>query len=133
MRSKTLNIATNCYYERSWAFTRKLDFQYVCAKIRKNECPDVITLTVKISKAIAKILKLHQNFLEQFNCIIIYYDNEQIELIKIFTSVFSTLYAHVEFRKVKLVDYKLFQAADLICTIELLAGKAKFNSFSRSE
>ena len=114
-------------------FARKLDFRYVCAKIRKDECPDVITLTARISKAIAGILKDHQNFWEQFNRIIIYYDNGQIELTKILTSVFNTLYAHVEFRKVKPVDYKLFQAADLICTMELLAEKAESNSFSRSE
>lgn len=114
-------------------FARKLDFRYVCAKIRKDECPDVITLTARISKAIAGILKDHQNFWEQFNRIIIYYDNGQIELTKILTSVFNTLYAHVEFRKVKPVDYKLFQAADLICMMELLAEKAESNSFSRSE
>ena len=98
-------------------FARKLDFRYVCAKIRKDECPDVITLTARISKAIAGILKDHQNFWEQFNRIIIYYDNGQIELTKILTSVFNTLYAHV----------------DLICTMELLAEKAESNSFSRSE
>ena len=37
----------------------------------------------------------------------------RLNLPKILTSVFNTLYAHVEFRKVKPVDYKLFQAADL--------------------
>lgn len=79
-------------------FTRKLDFRYVCAKIRKDEYPDVITLIARISKAIAGILN-----------------------------------AHVQFRKVKPVDYKLFQVADLICTMELLAEKAESNSFSRSE
>ena len=47
-------------------FTRKLDFHYVCAKIKKDECPDVIALTARISKAIAGILKDHQNFWEQF-------------------------------------------------------------------
>lgn len=114
-------------------FTRKLDFHYVCAKIRKDECPDVIALTARISKSIADILRSHQDFWEKFNRIIIYYDNGQIELTKILTSVFNTLYAHVEFRKVKPVDYKLFQAADLICTMELLAEKADTNSFSRSE
>lgn len=31
------------------------------------------------------------------------------------------------------VDYKLFQIADLICTMELLAQKAECNSFTRSE
>ena len=47
--------------------------------------------------------------------------------------VVSTLYTHIEFRKVKPVNYKLFQIADLICTIELLAIKAENNSFSHSE
>lgn len=67
-------------------------------------------------------------------CKVIYkiYDNGQIELTKILTSVFNTLYAYVEFRKVKPIDYKLFQAADLIW-MELLAEKAESNSFSRSE
>lgn len=45
-------------------FTRKLDFRYVCVKIRKDECPDVITLIARMSKAIAGILKDHQNFWE---------------------------------------------------------------------
>ena len=31
------------------------------------------------------------------------------------------------------MDYKLFQIADLICTMELLAEKADTNSFGRSE
>ncbi len=47
--------------------------------------------------------------------------------------MFSTLYTHVEFRKVKPIDYKLFQIADLICTMELLAEKAESNSFTHSE
>ncbi len=107
--------------------------RYVCAKIRKDECSDVITLTARISKSIAEILRSHQDFWEKFNRIIVYYDNGQIELTKILTSVFNTIYAHVEFRKVKPIDYKLFQAADLICTMELLAEKADINSFTKSE
>jgi len=54
-------------------------------------------------------------------------------ITKILTSVFSTLYTHVEFRKIRPIDYKLFQVADLICTMELLEEKAATNSFSRSE
>ena len=52
------------------------------------------------------------------------------ELTRLLISVFSTLYAHVEFRKVRPADYKLFQVADLICTTELLEEKAVL---SRSE
>ena len=79
------------------------------------------------------LLRSNEDFWNSFDKVIIYYDNGQIELTKILTSVFSTLYTHVEFRKVKPVDYKLFQIADLICTMELLAEKADTNSFSRSE
>lgn len=76
---------------------------------------------------------MKKNFWNSFDKVIIYYDNGQIELTKILTSVFSTLYTHVEFRKVKPVDYKLFQIADLICTIELPAEKAETNSLTNSE
>jgi len=114
-------------------FARRLDFYYSCVKIKKSECPDVITMTSKISKAIADVLRSKEAFWNSFDNVIIYYDNGQIELTKILTSVFSTLYTHVEFRKVRPVDYKLFQVADLICTMELLEVKAATNSFSRSE
>ena len=114
-------------------FARRLDFQYSCIKVKKSECPDVITMTSKVSKALADVLRSNEDFWNSFDKVIIYYDNGQIELTKILTSVFSTLYTHVEFRKVKPVDYKLFQIADLICTVELLSEKAETNSFSRSE
>lgn len=114
-------------------FARKLDFQYSCIKIKKNECPDVITMTSKISKALTDILQRKESFWNSFDKVIIYYDNGQIELTKILISVFSTLYTHVEFRKVKPIDYKLFQVADLICTMELLEEKAENNAFSHSE
>lgn len=114
-------------------FARKLNFKYVCTKIRKNECPDMITMTSKLSRSIVDVIRKNQKFWEQFEHIIIYYDNGQIELTKILVSVFNALYAHVEFRKVRPVDYKLFQVADLVCTIELLTEKADANLFTRSE
>ncbi|MCD7736420.1 MAG: DUF3800 domain-containing protein [Lachnospiraceae bacterium] len=114
-------------------FSRKLDIHYACAKIRKSECPDVITMTAKLSKAIAEILRSNESFWNSYDRVIIYYDNGQIELTKILTSVFNALYTHVEFRKVKPVDYKLFQVADLVCTMELLSEKAETGNFSASE
>ena len=106
----------------------KLDFKYICTKIIKHECPGEIVMTAKISKAIAEEIRRNAAYWEHFDRVIVYYDNGQIELTKILTSVFSTLYAHVEFRRVQLVDYKLFQVADMVCTMELLAEKAESNS-----
>ena len=122
-----------CLFNALFNFARKLDFQYSYIKVKKSECPDVIVMTSKVSKALADVLRNNEEFWNSFDKVIIYYDNGQIELTKILTSVFNTLYTHVEFRKVKPVDYKLFQIADLVCTMELLNEKAQNNSFSRSE
>lgn len=127
-------IATRkCLFNALFHFTRKLDITYSCIKIKKTECPDVISMTSKISKELTEFLHANEAFWNSFDQIVLYYDNGQTELTKILNSVFHTLYTHVTFRKVKPVDYKLFQVADLICTIELLAEKAVSNSFSHSE
>ena len=76
-------------------FSRKLDIRYTCVKIKKNECPDVIAMTAKLSKGIANVLRVNEAFWNSFDRVIVYYDNGQIELTKILISVFSTLYAHV--------------------------------------
>lgn len=114
-------------------FTRKLNIHYACAKIKKIECRDAVSVNTRLSKEISDILHANESFWNSYDKVIIYYDNGQIELTKILISVFSALYTHVEFRKVKPVNYKLFQVADLICTMELLSAKAEANAFSRSE
>ena len=114
-------------------FSRKLDLHYVCAKVRKNEHADVVELTAMVSKAIASAIREHEAFFHAYDHIMIYYDNGQVELTRILTAVFSTLYTNVTFRKVSPADYRLFQVGDLVCTMELLAEKAESNTFSRSE
>lgn len=115
-------------------FTRKLDINYLIVKIDKKECEDnVFAYTAKLAKQLSNELKLYFDFFNSFDLIINYYDNGQGELTKIITTVFSTLFDKVEFRKVKPSDYKLFQVADLICTLELTKDKADKNAMSKSE
>ena len=114
-------------------FTRKLPISYICAKVKKSECADVVELTTKLSKSISKIIRDHAEYFENFDKIIVYYDNGQVELTKILTTIFNTLFNNVEFRKVKPSDYMLFQVADLVCTLELLIEKSETLSFSNSE
>ena len=114
-------------------FTRRLDIKYLCPKIKKSDCNDVIDMTGKLSKAIRNSLAEHADFWNGFDKVIVYYDNGQVELTKILSSVFNTYFTNVEFRKVEPVQYKLFQVADLICTMELLKEKAETKSFSKSE
>ena len=56
---------------------------------------------------------------------ILYYDNGQIEVARILSSVFNALLENVEFRRVIPADYRLFQVADLICTLKLTELKAE--------
>ncbi len=114
-------------------FSRKIDFRYIVAKIGKQECKDVVDMTLRLSKQIIQSLRNNYEYISKFDNLIVYYDNGQIELTKILTSVFNAIFANVEFRKVKPVDYKLFQVADLLCTVELLAEKAKNGVMSKSE
>ena len=114
-------------------FARKLEFNYICTYVDKKECTDVIAMTSRLSRGLANTINCNSDFFNSFDEIIIYYDNGQVELTKIITSVFNVFYSHIEFRKVQPVDYKLFQVADLICSLELLSLKAETNSFSKSE
>lgn len=114
-------------------FTRKLNFHYTYTLIKKNECNGILSMVDKQSRLIAEQLRNEYDYLASFDRIIVYYDNGQVELTKILTSVFHSMFSNVEFRKVKPVEYKLFQVADLICTMELLAMKSENKSFTRSE
>ena len=115
-------------------FARKLPIKYICPKINKSECgDDEIEIISKLSKEISSALRNNYDYLKSFDLLINYYDYGQSELTKIIISVFNTLFPNVEMRKVKPADYKLFQVADLICTLELTNDKAKRNMLSKSE
>ncbi len=114
-------------------FARRLPFVYVTAKIIKDQNDDIIDLTAKLTKEMAKILREHQAYFASFDKIIVYYDNGQVELTRILTALFNALFHDVEFRKVSPSDYKLFQVADLVCTLELLETKTTKSGFTHSE
>ena len=115
-------------------FTRKTNIYYLCAKINKGECEDSeMAYIAKISRAISDQLKDNIDFFNSYDLIINYYDYGQSNLTKIITTVFTTLFNNVELRKVQPADYKLFQVADLICTLELTKDKADKNELSNSE
>ena len=113
-------------------FTRMLDVQYLCPVINQGECSEQSKLayTDKLTKEIANQLRANYKYFSVFNKIIVYYDYGQIELAQILISVFNTMFANVEFRKIETNQYKLSQAADLICTVEAIAQK---NVLTKSE
>lgn len=63
----------------------------------------------------------------------IYYDNGQIELSRLLASVFSVLLPQFEVKRVTPSDYRLFQAADMFCSMELIRLKLESSAIIPSE
>lgn len=60
-------------------------------------------------------------------------ENGQNELSAILNAVFSIQFSNVEFRKAEPQKYRLLQAADFICSMELLKIKRDEKRLSKSE
>lgn len=120
-------------FNKMVAFIRQINIQYKCFSIEKRNISDVVDATGKLSKQISQFIRDHYEKFLSFDIVKIYYDNGQVEVSKILSSVFNALLPNPIFRKVMPAEYKLFQAADLLCTIELVKLKIKNNLLSKSE
>ena len=114
-------------------FARKMPIRFFTAKVKKSECRDSDELETKLTKAIIGEIQKHEEYFRSFDKIIIYYDNGQKPLKRILNIIFSSKFTDIEVRKVKPVDYRLFQVADLICTLEHIYVKIELGLFSKTE
>ena len=106
---------------------------YEVAIVNRKDAPDKISLSGRLGREISNVIEKHKAFFNSFDKIIVYYDNGQIELGAILNTVFSIHFSNVEFRKAEPQKYRLLQAADFICSMELLKIKKKENRLSKSE
>ena len=120
-------------FNKMVAFIRQMDIRYKCFHIEKKHISDVVEATGKLSKQISQFIRDHYEEFLSFEEVKIYYDNGQVEVSKMLSSVFNALLPNPLFRKVMPADYKLFQAADLLCTMYLVRLKLESNAFSKSE
>lgn len=120
-------------FNKITAFIRQVDIRYKCFYIEKKHISDVVEATGKLSKLISQFIREHYDEFLTFDDVKIYYDNGQVEVSKILSSVFNSLLPNPIFRKVMPTEYKLFQVADLLCTMELVKLKVENNLLSKSE
>ena len=114
-------------------FIKHIDVRYRCVHIEKKHIEDPVQAVAKLSKQISQFIKDHYTEFLGFQNVKIYYDNGQVEVTKLLASVFSTLLPRVEIRKVMPSDYRLFQAADMLCSMELVRLKMDASNISASE
>lgn len=122
------SIFTKLYY-----FTSKCDIQYKAFAFRKKEFENIFKLEGRIAREISCFIRDNLSYFQGFQKVILYYDNGQHELSRILNTVLATELTDYDVRKVLPRDYKLFQVADLICTLELLRLKSENGTLSRSE
>lgn len=114
-------------------FARQLPFTYHCILLKKASFMKKETFQDVVDHAIDRLTKEAELEWNQFERVIVYYDNGQSELNKAVHRSLESLSAKVEFRMISPDDYKLFQVADLICTLEMIHEKASSGSMSSSE
>ena len=101
--------------------------------INRKEATDKLTLSGKLAKGITEMIRRHIEYFNQFDKVIVYYDNGQIELSSILNAVLTVLFGDVEFRKAEPQKYRLLQVADFVCSMELLKIKRDEKRLSKSE
>ena len=114
-------------------FVNACPISHLTIVVDRKETVDKVALSGKLAKAINTAMSVHQDFFLNFDKIIVYYDNGQNELSAILNAVFSIQFSNVEFRKAEPQRYRLLQAADFICSMELLRIKKNENRLSKSE
>lgn len=120
-------------FNKMVAFFRQVNIRYKCFHIEKKHIADVVEATGKLAKLISIFIREHYADFLSFDDVKIYYDNGQVEVSKILSSVFNALLPNPVFRKVLPSEYKLFQVADLLCTMDLVRLKLENSLFSKSE
>ncbi|GEM_PF-4723785 len=111
----------------------KSDIHYKTFIFEKRQFENVLKLEGRMAKEISQFILGNQDFFQSFESVILYYDNGQHELNRILNTVLAMELSQYDVRKVLPKDYKLFQAADLICTLQLLSLKCDCHELSRSE
>lgn len=131
---KNMDISIRCkLFRQLFNFIRSVDVSYKTIVVDKKMYSKQLDITNMITKELASFIKANLQYFTQFDKIIIYYDNGQFKLTNILIAIFGSLLEHSEFRVITPNNYKLFQAADLICTLaliknKLLSGKKLTNS-----
>lgn len=127
------------YFERRKIFNKMVTFvrqskiKFKSFYIEKKHIEDMVDASGKLSKQIANFIREHYDYFLSYDLIKVYYDNGQVELSKILSTLFNAFLPRVEFRKVTPSDYRLFQVADMICTFQLIKLKIEEHKFSKSE
>lgn len=120
-------------FSKLFYFTLGCDIKYKSFIFKKNEFNNIFKMEARMARDMSQFIRENFSYFQGFDKVILYYDNGQHELNRILNTVLATQFVDYDVRKVLPSEYRLFQVADLICTLELLKTKVENGQLSHSE
>ena len=122
-------------FRRMMVFIQKTNFKYKCFKLFKPYNSGDGAIHDTLLQDIVDFLISHRDDFNTSEKIKVYYDNGQTQVTALLKEAFAIYSSKVEFAAdVHPSKYRLFQVADVICTLELVKAKLTANgSISESE
>ena len=120
-------------FSKLYFFAIKVPILYKTIVVEKKSCSDELRLEARLSRELTRFAKDNLEMLQRYDKVILYYDNGQRTVTRLLNTVFSAVLSEYEMRRVMPKDYRLFQVADLICTIELIRKKLESRDLTNSE
>lgn len=115
------------------AFFRKCPIRCHTIYTEKKHVEDRIEISERLSKQLSAFLNDNLDYFQQFDKVIVYYDNGQGIINELISHIFPLLINNVAFRKVYPSQYRLFQVADMLCTMKNIELKMEAKALSKSE
>lgn len=131
--SERRTVLTKLFYFATKIDIKFMTFVYEKKNFKESLQKDSLKLESKIVKDMNLFILCNKDYFKRYNKVILYYDNGQKNITRILNTVLATNFNEYDIRKVLPKDYKLFQVADLICTLELIKNKIEINNLSKSE
>ena len=113
-----------------FTFFNKLDVKYRVFIVPRSPKTDELSLINLLSRQIRAFLNENGDFFK-VNKFTVYYDNGQKNVSRILAAMFGE--KNFEFKIIRPVDYRLFQIADLVTTMEMINYKREKTENSVSE
>ena len=111
-------------FYRMLSFVRKAAFSYKCFCVDKTFVTSTASIHDLLLRDMVEFLVAHAVLFNGYEAIKVYYDNGQSQITSLLKEAFAIYSAKTDFASdVHPARYRLFQAADMICTLELVLAK----------
>lgn len=120
-------------FKAMMSFFRRSPLRCKSIYIEKKHMEDDVEMVGRLSLELKIFLQEHLEYFLSFDKVKLYYDNGQVPIARMLSTVFRFVLSNVEFKRVIPSEYRLFQISDMLCTLKLIELKLNTKTMSRSE